>query len=87
METIGERGTMIQEFYRGSSLLIEGGTAFMGKLLVEKLLRSCPNLSSVYLLVRSMKGKGAESRLDDFSNDPVSKIFCVVFLHLFKDKA
>jgi fatty acyl-CoA reductase len=48
---------MIQEFYRGSSLLIEDGTAFMGKLLVEKLLRSCPNLSSVYLLVRSKKCK------------------------------
>ncbi|KDR07334.1 putative multidrug resistance-associated protein [Zootermopsis nevadensis] len=58
----------------GHILLIEGGTAFMGKLLVENLLRSCPNLSSVYKLVRSKKCKGAESRLDDFFNNPVTAV-------------
>ncbi|KDR07123.1 fatty acyl-CoA reductase wat-like [Zootermopsis nevadensis] len=71
MESIGERGTTIQEFYRGASVLITGETGFMGKVLVEKLLRSCPHLSSVYLLVRSKKGKDAESRLDDLFNDPL----------------
>ncbi|XP_021941837.1 putative fatty acyl-CoA reductase CG5065 [Zootermopsis nevadensis] len=87
MESIGVRGATIQEFYRGASVLITGETGFMGKVLVEKLLRSCPHLSSVYLLVRSKKGKDAESRLDDLFNDPVRKTFCALFLHMYKDKA
>jgi thioester reductase-like protein len=72
MDCIGDRGTAIQEFYRGASVLITGGTGFMGKVLIEKLLRSCPHLSNIYLLIRSKKGKDPETRLDDLFNDPVS---------------
>jgi nucleoside-diphosphate-sugar epimerase len=73
MECIGDRGTEIQEFYRGANVLVTGGTGFMGKVLVEKLLRSCPHLSNVYLLVRSKKGKDSETRLDEILDDPVSR--------------
>jgi FlaA1/EpsC-like NDP-sugar epimerase len=72
MDCIGDRGTEVQEFYRGASVLITGGTGFMGKALMEKLLRSCPHLSNIYVLIRSKKGKDAETRLDDTLNDPVS---------------
>jgi fatty acyl-CoA reductase len=49
----------------------------MGKVLVEKLLRSCPHLSNIYLLVRSKKGKDVETRLEEIFNDPVRTHFCV----------
>jgi hypothetical protein len=71
MECIGDRGTEIQEFYRGANVLVTGATGFMGKVLVEKLLRSCPHLSNIYLLVRSKKGKNSESRLEEIFDDPV----------------
>ncbi|OWR55731.1 fatty-acyl CoA reductase 1 [Danaus plexippus plexippus] len=35
----------------------------MGKVLVEKLLYSCPDLDRIYLLLRSNKGVDAEDRL------------------------
>jgi FlaA1/EpsC-like NDP-sugar epimerase len=73
MECIGDRGTEIQEFYRGANVLVTGATGFMGKVLVEKLLRSCPHLSNIYLLVRSKKGKNSESRLDEIFDDPVRR--------------
>jgi len=68
------RGSEIQEFYRDANVLVTGGTGFMGKVLVEKLLRSCPRLSNIYLLVRSKKGKNVDRRMEEIFDDPVSEI-------------
>ena len=53
----------IAEFYHGRSIFITGGTGFMGKVLVEKLLRSCPGIDRIYLLMRASKGQSVECRL------------------------
>lgn len=50
-----------------------GGTGFMGKALVEKLLRSCSGVSTIYLLVRPKKGNNITDRIDNLFNDPVKK--------------
>lgn len=44
---------------------------FMGKVLIEKLLRSAPDLNRIYLLIRSKKNKSPEERLDDLKKIPV----------------
>lgn len=62
----------IPEFYNGRSVLITGATGFMGKALVEKLLRSCPDLKTCYILIRPKKGKDIEQRLEELLN---SKLF------------
>lgn len=64
METEVHR-TPIQNFYAGQSIFITGGNGFLGKILIEKLLRSCPDISMMYLLIRSKKGKSPKSRLDE----------------------
>jgi HAD superfamily hydrolase (TIGR01490 family) len=48
--------------YRGKSILLTGGTGFLGTALVEKILRSLPELDRLYLIVRPSKGKDAEDR-------------------------
>ena len=53
----------IAEFYRDRSVFITGGTGFLGKVLVEKLLRSCPDIKTIYLLMRPKKGQNIERRL------------------------
>ncbi|XP_053622047.1 putative fatty acyl-CoA reductase CG5065 [Plodia interpunctella] len=53
----------IPEFYKGKTIFITGGSGFMGKVLIEKLLYSCPDIDRIYLLLRSKRGVGAESRL------------------------
>ncbi|XP_072757566.1 putative fatty acyl-CoA reductase CG5065 isoform X2 [Anoplolepis gracilipes] len=63
--------TPIQKFYAGQSILITGSTGFLGKILVEKLLRSCPDISTMYLLIRSKKNKCPESRLNDIFENPL----------------
>lgn len=61
----------IAEFYKGRTVFITGATGFMGKVLVEKLLRSCPGVNHLYLLMRPSKGKDVASRLREFIDNQV----------------
>ena len=60
----------ISEFYDGKSVLVTGSTGFLGKVIVEKLLRSCEGIENVYLLVRPKKNKTADDRLNSFIKSP-----------------
>jgi long-chain acyl-CoA synthetase len=42
----------IQEFFTGKTVLITGATGFLGKALLEKILRSLPGVRRLYLLIR-----------------------------------
>ena len=72
MESIEERQSSIQEFYSGTNVLITGGTGFVGKAVMEKLLRACPDINNIYLLIRGKKGKDPNTRLEEMFDDPVS---------------
>lgn len=65
------RGTPIQEFYAGQKIFITGGTGFLGKVLIEKLLQSCPHVARLYLLTRPKKGKNAQARIEELFQDRV----------------
>jgi alcohol-forming fatty acyl-CoA reductase len=45
----------VTAFYNGKNVFITGGSGFCGKVLVEKLLRSCGSLNKIYLLMRASK--------------------------------
>ncbi|XP_049268844.1 putative fatty acyl-CoA reductase CG5065 [Rhipicephalus sanguineus] len=57
-------GSKVASFYYDRVVFITGGTGFIGKVLLEKLLRSCPGLKRVYLLVRSKRGENPQARLE-----------------------
>jgi alcohol-forming fatty acyl-CoA reductase len=44
-----------ENFFDEKNVLISGATGFVGKVLVEKLLRSCASIKSIYILVRTKK--------------------------------
>ncbi|XP_061898507.1 fatty acyl-CoA reductase 1 [Entelurus aequoreus] len=62
----------IPEYYEGKNVLITGATGFMGKVLLEKLLRSCPGVNAVYVMVRSKAGQNPQARVTDMIS---SKLF------------
>lgn len=62
----------VANFYKDRCVLITGATGFMGKVLVEKLLRSCPDLGTIYLLMRPKGGQDVRARLDELLNSKVS---------------
>lgn len=55
----------IPEYYAGKNVLLTGSTGFMGKVLLEKLLRSCPKVKAVYVLVRHKAGKTSQERVEE----------------------
>lgn len=64
----------IKEFYAGKDVMVTGATGFMGKVLVEKLVRSIPEIGNVYILVREKRGKTSKERLDNLLSSRVSKV-------------
>lgn len=66
-----ETSTSIPEFFKGRDVFMTGGTGFVGKCLIEKLLRSCPDVGTIYVLARPKKGVPAEQRLKVFTDCPV----------------
>ncbi|RZF41002.1 hypothetical protein LSTR_LSTR006305 [Laodelphax striatellus] len=64
-------GSPIQEFFRGKTVFLTGGTGFMGKILIEKILRSCPHVTRIYMLVRQKKNKEFKQRMQEYVEDEV----------------
>lgn len=55
--------SMIAAFYGGKSILITGATGFLGKVLIEKLCRTSPDLKVIYILVRPKAGHTLQQRV------------------------
>ncbi|XP_021837609.1 fatty acyl-CoA reductase 3 isoform X2 [Spinacia oleracea] len=52
-------------FLGHKTILVTGATGFIAKILVEKILRTQPNVKQLYLLVRARDAKAADARLQD----------------------
>ena len=65
--------TKIASFYNDLTILVTGATGFLGKALVEKLLRTC-DPAKVYILVRSKKGVDSEKRKEALFEQTVSSL-------------
>ncbi|XP_066326786.1 fatty acyl-CoA reductase 1-like [Miscanthus floridulus] len=52
-------------YFKGKSILITGSTGFLGKILVEKILRVQPDATKIYLLVRGKDASSAKQRVQE----------------------
>ncbi len=68
-----DAGSPIQEFFRNTTVLVTGGTGFLGVVLTEKLLRSCPHMNHLYVLVRGKNDMSSEERYQQVLQDKVNK--------------
>ena len=74
MAAAGKNGwPSIGEFYSHKDVFITGATGFMGKCLVEKLLRSVPDIGRVMVLVRPKKTKSVQDRISDMLSSKVNR--------------
>jgi alcohol-forming fatty acyl-CoA reductase len=58
---------------------LTGATGFVGKVLVEKLLRSCPEVKAVYCLMRAKRNEDAKTRFSKFVKNQVMNNFILNF--------
>lgn len=56
-------GLGIQEFLGGKNFLITGGTGFLAKVLIEKILRTNPDVGKIYVLIKAKDTEAALQRL------------------------
>ena len=55
---------MIAEALRGKTIPVTGSTGFLGKSIVEKCLRSVPEIARIHLAIRSSARRPASERLE-----------------------
>lgn len=61
----------IAKWYSNKSAFVSGATGFVGKCLVEKLLYDCPDIGTIYIIIRPKKGVSFEERKSEYKNHVV----------------
>lgn len=63
MVRAGEPGSLsVPRAYVGATVLLTGGSGFVGGLCLAALLRDCPQLRRVYVLLRPDARRGLDAR-------------------------
>ena len=63
----------IERFYANTGILITGATGFVGKGILEKLMRVCPSIITIFILIRRKKDQTIKQRFKKLIDDHVRK--------------
>lgn len=63
----------VKEFYRGKIIFVTGGSGFLGKVLVEKILYSCSEIEKMYFLIRVKNDESIDVRMKKLLDCPIFK--------------
>ncbi|XP_068986763.1 putative fatty acyl-CoA reductase CG5065 isoform X1 [Bombus flavifrons] len=66
-----DKTNTLEEFYAGSGILLTGATGFVGKGLLEKLIRMCPRIAAIFILLRPKTDETIEQRFKKLIDDPI----------------
>lgn len=64
----------VPNFYNNQNVLITGGTGYLGKLIIGKLLRTT-NVNNIYVIIRHKKGISSDQRLQQLFDEMVSWVY------------
>ncbi|KAH8288481.1 hypothetical protein KR054_003218, partial [Drosophila jambulina] len=63
----------IQEFFKNKTVFLTGGSGFLGKVVIEKLLRTT-EVKRIYSLFRPKRGVSIEERISVWEKDAIFKV-------------
>lgn len=72
MVTNNGNNLRVRECFRNKTIFITGASGFIGKALLEKLLRSCPDLKKIYVLMRPKRNQSSKERLEKLFSSEVN---------------
>lgn len=61
----------VRDWYKNKNIFITGASGFLGVSLLEKLIRTIPDIGTIYILLRPKRGKKIEERLDEIKKNSV----------------
>ena len=67
------KANSIESFYADTGILVTGATGFVGKGILEKLMRVCLRIAAIFILIRPKKNQTIEQRFKKLMDDPVRK--------------
>ena len=70
----------VVKFYEGKTIFLTGTTGFVGKVVLEKILRALPGVRKVFVMQRPKRNKTVQERLN------TEILSSEIFQILFKDK-
>ncbi|EPS59163.1 hypothetical protein M569_15647, partial [Genlisea aurea] len=60
-----DEGIGILKFLKHKAFLVTGATGFLGKVLIEKILRASPEVHKIYILIKAPNRETASNRLQN----------------------
>ncbi|XP_050528205.1 fatty acyl-CoA reductase 1-like [Daktulosphaira vitifoliae] len=63
-ESLAHLPERVGETFANKTLFITGGSGFLGKVLIEKILRKSPDVKRIYILLRPKKGNNPKQRIE-----------------------
>lgn len=70
----------IKEFYAGKTIFLTGTTGFVGKVVLEKLIRCLPDIKKIFVMVRAKKNVTVRERFEK------SILSSEIFTPLFRER-
>ena len=73
----GGDGLGIKDFYRDKTIFLTGCTGFVGKVLLEKIIRTFPDFRKIFVMIRAKKNMSLEERFvkSIFSSEIFTQLF------------
>nr|XP_012221034.1 PREDICTED: putative fatty acyl-CoA reductase CG5065 [Linepithema humile]XP_012221035.1 PREDICTED: putative fatty acyl-CoA reductase CG5065 [Linepithema humile]XP_012221036.1 PREDICTED: putative fatty acyl-CoA reductase CG5065 [Linepithema humile]XP_012221037.1 PREDICTED: putative fatty acyl-CoA reductase CG5065 [Linepithema humile]XP_012221038.1 PREDICTED: putative fatty acyl-CoA reductase CG5065 [Linepithema humile] len=70
-DEVHSTGISLDAFFAETVILLTGATGFLGKALLEKLLRACPRVATIFILIRPKRGQTIEERYKELLENPI----------------
>lgn len=58
-----ENSLDIKAFYSGKNIMLTGCTGFLGKVILEKIMWSCPDVNQIFVMVRAKRNAKPMDRI------------------------